>query len=154
MKTKRLVLIITLSVLFLFMIFYYFTSINVSSAEIKPDKILEKKIEIEASKNESIDFKEISNFDYDNMSVVTPYTNVNEYLASQNIINANIDSSIEYRDDINLIVFTLKNKLITYVIYPRTSGEFDIKKSTTFPSNKHKFEIIESNDSNEYRKFK
>lgn len=153
MKTKFLVLV-TILLLFLFVIFYYFKFNNSLSAEIKPDKVLEEKIEILASKNENINFKEITSFDYDNMSVITPYTNVNEYLSSQNITNTNIDSSIEYRDDISLIVFTLKNKLITYVIYPRASGEFDIKKSTTFPSSKHEFKIIKSHNSNEYRKFK
>ncbi|WP_234396931.1 hypothetical protein [Bacillus massiliglaciei] len=89
----------------------------------------------EKSKNE-IDVKSITNFDWEKAYLFTPYTpqeSINEQLG----VDFHDRSSIDYRDDIYLLVFLHDDKVVQYAEMDRQqTADFSIgEKEYLTPSN-------------------
>ncbi|MFA9421929.1 MAG: hypothetical protein ACERLG_00005 [Sedimentibacter sp.] len=72
-----------------------------------------------------IEFKEIVTFDWDRLYILTPYASPEEYAKEQNIEGINlINTDIDINDGNNLLIFVLDKKIVSYVNYPRSKGDF------------------------------
>lgn len=97
-----------------------------------------------------IEFKKIVTFDWDKLHIITPYANPKEYAKRQNIKGINlIDTNIDINDSINLLIFVLDKKIVSYINYPRSKGDFcnvGKYKRDGFTPDEAIFEVKEEND--------
>jgi len=105
--------------------------------------------QMESNKYQWIDFSKLSQKDWNQVIVLTPYTNPKVLKDSLQI--KNIDEikniGIEHRDDISLILFIHGNLIVEYFTCPRTIDFSLINNINGFPKNKAKFEIEKTNQS-------
>lgn len=71
-----------------------------------------------------IDINEITGFSWGKAYVFTPYT-TKEHMAKKLGFNWENSIGIDYRDDINLIVFVQGKKVVKYIELSRKYGDFD-----------------------------
>ena len=97
-----------------------------------------------------IDFKEITNFNWDKLYILTPYTYPKDYAKQQNIEGMNlINTDIQTNDSENLLVFVLKQKVVSYIHYPRRKGDFynpEKQKLEGYTPKEAVFEVKENED--------
>ncbi len=97
-----------------------------------------------------IDFSKITDFKWESMYIITPYTNIKEYFDTVEIEGYNfIKTSIETNDSINLIVFVSDNKIISYINFDRIYGDFDLsmlRQQSKFSKEDAIFEVIKENN--------
>lgn len=86
--------------------------------------------EVESKRNSSskemIHLQNLTNFEWDTLYIFGPYT-------PKEVINEKLGftwfdvraASIEYRDDIHLLVFVKGHDVVQYLEYPRNHGDFD-----------------------------
>lgn len=94
-----------------------------------------------------VKLQSLTTFQWDKFYVFTPYTSI------ENIYNilgfqwrGAIKSGINHRDDINLLVFVKDKKIVEYLEYPRSHGDFyKIKKANGFNAEEAIFEVREEN---------
>lgn len=89
----------------------------------KENKYLTK-IEKEINIKDTLSFKNIFNNDWDEMLVITPYSNLNKLSEKYNLNLSIINNSIEFSDNINTVVFIKKKKVINYIEIPRKKLQF------------------------------
>lgn len=87
------------------------------------NKVLEKSISsaLEKESVKEIDLNTLTDFDWDKAYIFTPYT-TQETINKQLGVKFKDPSNIDYRDDIYLIVFLGKNKVVQYIEIPTKYG--------------------------------
>lgn len=108
---KKYTISFTLIVLAVLIGLYVFKT-NINSA------ILEKKVINTINKCETIDFPETTDFEWDNLYIIEPYSNVNALLNEESISSPNKNYAIKSDDSIYMIAFIKDNKLIQYIDLP------------------------------------
>jgi hypothetical protein len=68
--------------------------------------------------SETINFLEITDFDWDNLYIIQPYSAVNTLLKKDGINSLNKDYAIKLSDSIYMIAFIDDNKLMQYIDLP------------------------------------
>lgn len=100
--------------------------------------------------NARVDIKSATDFTWDKMYVFPPYTTTESIRRTVGEDNSGIYSvNIESRDDINLLVFLEKGKVVRYVALPRRLGDFsvsDLRKQQGFNPNEVVFEVMKEKD--------
>jgi hypothetical protein len=72
-----------------------------------------------------INMNAITDFDWDRLFILTPYTDPVMFFNGVGIgWNKTINTSIKYNDSIGLLIFTYESEIINYIEYPRQSGDF------------------------------
>jgi hypothetical protein len=95
-------------------------------SQLNSDKELTKNIETKIKENpKKIDLTEIENFDYDQLLILEPYSNIEKIEYELKIDLSNIsENPIHSLDGINLIVLLKKNKSIKISELNRANGDF------------------------------
>ena len=153
MKNKKTILY---SIIILLILIISIWKIYDTNEKITEDNSLKNKIETLAeakSGNDNtviIDFKEITNFNWDKLYILTPYTYPEDYAKEQNIQGMNlINTDIQTNDSENLLVFVLKQKIVSYIHYPRRKGDFynhEKQKLEGYTPKEAVFEVKENED--------
>ena len=112
---------VIIGLIFIVMVSMLFTVFR-RSKNINEDVVLRNHIIETIKQDDSIDFTEITNFEWDTMYLFTPYSMPKDIFKLDEIKKYNSDFSIELRDDINMIAFVKFNRLISYVELPRNYG--------------------------------
>ena len=91
----------------------------------------------------AFDIKAFTNFDWDKLFVFNPYTP--QSLIAEKIGN-DADQlkqvNMDEREDINLLVFTNAGKIVEFVEFPRSKGDFDkVSAAEGFRSDEAKFTV-------------
>jgi hypothetical protein len=97
-----------------------------SCSKLASEKRLEQRIkETVLSGKSELNLKELTDFKWDNLLIITPYARF-ETVERQFEINLDKvqDVGIESRDDIAQLVFLLNNNVVRTVVYPRYPGDF------------------------------
>ncbi len=94
------------------------TSCNFSSSEI------ENRIDEDIKLHKKVDFTNLNTFEWDNLLILTPYSNLDNVEKRYKINLSNVSKTIESDDNINTIVFLSKNKAVKYVELRRKYGDF------------------------------
>lgn len=115
------------------MFFFLIILASCSQGTVNHNKELEKSISsaIEVKGVEEIDLSSLTDFDWEKVYIFGPYTTqemINEKLG----VNYKDPSSIDYRDDINLIVFLDNNKVVQYAEITRKYGDLLIETNDGF----------------------
>ncbi|QZY55969.1 hypothetical protein [Crassaminicella profunda] len=100
---------------------------------------------IETVENSSeVDFSTITDFDFDKMYILHPYTPVNRVLEEEGIKPSNDHFNIELFDDINMLAFVKGDTLVAFVELPRDicKAQFD-KNIMKFNKEETKFNILQ-----------
>jgi len=113
--------------------FFLIILASCSQGTVNHNKELEKSISsaIEVKGVEEIDLSSLTDFDWEKVYIFGPYTTqemINEKLG----VNYKDPSSIDYRDDINLIVFLDNNKVVQYAEITRKYGDLLIETNDGF----------------------
>ncbi len=101
------------------------------------NKGLEKSIRsaIEKKNVTEIDFNSLTEFDWDKAYLITPYSN-QQTINKQLGVKFKDPSNIHSRDDIYLLVFLYKNKVVQYIEIPTKYGQLMLgSKDGYTPSN-------------------
>ncbi|PKR82972.1 hypothetical protein [Heyndrickxia camelliae] len=101
------------------------------------NKGLEKSIRsaIEEKNVTEIDFNSLTEFDWDKAYLITPYSN-QQTINKQLGVKFKDPSNIHSRDDIYLLVFLYKNKVVQYIEIPTKYGQLMLgSKDGYTPSN-------------------
>jgi hypothetical protein len=96
-----------------------------NSLEIKED-LVESRINsfiLNEDQNE-IDINALTDFTWEKAYIFTPYTTA-DYMKERLGFNWKNSVGIDYRDDINLIVFVKDKKVVKYMKLPRKYGDFN-----------------------------
>ena len=132
-----------------FLCFTFFLSCK----KIQSDKILEHKIKAIVTENTDsvLDLESITDFDWDNVLILGPYSNPETVERNLGIdLSSIMHTGIEIRDDINQLVFLKKNAIVRMVEYPRyPAGDFIVNTNTNLlltPKSRSKFKIETTND--------
>ncbi len=94
--------------------------------KLESDKSLEESIQQNIlSGQATLDFKELAQFKWDSLIILTPYSNPERLSDKFDVDFAPVEhASIQHRDNINLIIFFDEGKLTKMVEYPRYPGDF------------------------------
>lgn len=99
---------------------------EVTTVEKNQDELLQRITE-SIQKDNTVDFNEITSFEWDSMYIFGPYTseqNIKDVLG----INTFETYNIQYRDDIELIIFIKDQKMVFSLEYPRSLGELQYER--------------------------
>lgn len=96
-------------------------------SQLNSDKELTKTIETKIKENpKKIDLTEIENFDYDQLLILEPYSNIEKIQNELKIDLSNVsENPIHSLDGINLIVLLKKNKSVKISELKRANGDFE-----------------------------
>lgn len=107
------------------------------------DSKLEQKIfnEIE-SKKDTIDFISFDDFEWDEMMIIHPYAHLENIEKDFNVDLTRIyHTGIEMRDDVSVLVFYQKRKIVKIVEFP-LKGDFSENEVKFIKKDESKFEVI------------
>ncbi len=92
--------------------------------QLENDKVLNEKIETELnSKNKTVDFTKITDFEWDSLIILGPYSQVEKIEEELNLNLTNIrQNGIEYSDFYDLVVFLKNKKSVKIVELKRAMG--------------------------------
>ncbi|MFT4734612.1 MAG: hypothetical protein ACI9K1_001569 [Arcticibacterium sp.] len=92
--------------------------------QLENDKILTEKIEAELnSKNKTVDFAKVADFEWDSLIILGPYSQVEKIEDELNLNLTNIrQNGIEYSDFYDLVVFLKDKKSVKIVELKRAMG--------------------------------
>lgn len=105
------------------------------------DVSLKNKIIQKTKKSDTIDFSQITDFEWDTMYIFTPYSSPKDIFKSNGIKSCKSNFSIEYLDSINMIAFVKSNKLVDYVELPRNYGGVELTSPREVTKESAKFQI-------------
>ncbi|MGD8782670.1 MAG: hypothetical protein PVH88_27405 [Ignavibacteria bacterium] len=128
--------------------FIFFISACNFTERIRSDEQLKTKIEeVVLSGEETLNFNDITEFDWNNLVIFTPYSSIEKYGSIFNIdVKPILYTGMSYRDDVCLLVFLKNNKIINVVEYPRYPGDFSNNEIKKIGSEEAEFEIKENGD--------
>lgn len=111
------------------------------SNRIKEDVALKNLIIETVKKSNEIDFARITNFQWDKMYVIPPYSIPKDIFKRDGIHTSNSHFNIETNDTINMIGFVKSGKLVAFVELPRNYGGVDLTHYINFSIEESKFNI-------------
>lgn len=96
------------------------------SCQLRSDKILSEKVEVKfKAEAESIDLSKLSDFEWDYILILCPYSNIERIEKELKLDLSNIkENRIQYNDSFNLIVFLHDNESVKIIELRRTIGDF------------------------------
>lgn len=149
MKKVKVLILSIFSIIALLALVLYLKAKLYTDIQIKEDTSLIKKIELQVGNSTYLDLNTITDFQWDKVHIVTPYSQLKTVFEKNNIKPVNINGSIETNDGINLILFTLNNNIVAYVNLPRKIADFPSLESKIFDKSKAKFNLTK--DKNEVK---
>ena len=138
MKKKFLIIIaiITTLIIGIAVKFVFTAPVNPDENNSLKIKITEITIKSHKDKDIKLEFQNITDFKWDKLYIITPYISPKDFCKENGIKGvASIETSIEINDTINLLIFVLDNKIVSYVNFPRNQADF----STIGKANKQGF---------------
>lgn len=105
------------------------------------DSALKKVIVNKAEKSKSINFAEITDFEWDYMYVLPPYSVPKDVLSRGGVDTGRAKFNVELLDSINMIGFVNGRKLVAYVELPRNYGGERLQKPIKFSRREAEFKI-------------
>ena len=145
MKKNSIVMILVLAVTILigYIWWEYY-----NSHKIKEDIELKNEVIKVVQSSKKIDFSKVTNFEWDEIYLFTPYTDSKEILKKDGVKGYNSKLNMEYNDGINIIAFVNSKKIITYIEINRSDFDFEPIKNSKISKDKSIFEI--DNDDEDY----
>lgn len=138
MKKKFLIIIaiITTLIIGIAIKFIFTVPKNLDENNSLKTKITDITIKSHKDNTVKLEFEKITDFKWDKLYIITPYMPPKDFCKGNGINGvASIDTSIEINDTINLLMFVLDNKIVSYVNFPRNQADF----STIAKANKQGF---------------
>ncbi|AOZ90776.1 hypothetical protein [Paenibacillus crassostreae] len=138
---KRTFLITTLITVLLVSVLVTLLSLDKDQKLLSASELKEsfKKVE----DNGEFSFDSITNFEWDTLYLLTPYSSIDQIKDIRGI--KNIDTNISESDSINLLVFSKENKVVTYLDFPRIYGDFAYVTQKQYERHKAVF-ILDRNE--------
>jgi hypothetical protein len=97
-----------------------------------------------------VDIKSVTDFAWDKMYIFPPYATTESIRRTIGEDNSGVNAvNIEGRDDINLLVFIDKGKVVQYAALPRRLGDFSIsnlRKQQGFTPGEAVFQVMKEKD--------
>ncbi|MUP47250.1 hypothetical protein E0K83_16030 [Gramella sp. BOM4] len=107
--------------------------------QLKPDENLQENVENELQEKSSVNFDNITDFEWDNLLILGPYSQVEIVEDSLNLNLSNIrQNEIKHTDFYSLIVFLKDRKSVNIIELNRA---FNYPNTKLIPRNKSYFEI-------------
>ena len=135
-----------------FMISFLFILSNFGCKNISsnPDKKLEIAIhEIIKSDTKVLDLNKVTDFEWDTLLILHPYSTLHQVEKKLNIDLSQIkQTAIESRDDISVLIFYHNRKITKIVEYPRYPGDFAENKIEFIPRKQAIFNVITTTQRN------
>ncbi|MFA9397214.1 MAG: hypothetical protein ACERKV_02980 [Clostridiaceae bacterium] len=144
MKKKGILLMLIVSIIFVTIAIIYYKS-N-SHNKIQEDQSLITNIQSEANTSSYLDLDTVTDFKWDEVYIIPPYSVPETIIKDNNLKWTNINQSIKYHDNINLIVFTLNKTVVSYVNLPRNIVDFSLVRSIKLNKNEAIFSIDKTED--------
>lgn len=114
--------------------FVFLLLIAISCHKIQ-DKKLQQSIRFEIEQNKSLDFSNYTDFQWDSVILLSPYTNIQSIEKEKDLDLSGISKDIEVLDSINLLVFLKDRKMVKYVEINRVLGDFVAEYEVIIPKN-------------------
>lgn len=144
---KKIIIIVTIIVIIIIAaISTIFFATKSSRVVMEQNEELKNKMESVVLTKKEINISKITNFNWDEMYIITPYGNPKDILTKENVHWKEIDKSIEVKDDISLIIFLNDRNIVSYFNYPRQKGDFKFIKSRKFTKSSAVFKITKNNN--------
>lgn len=105
-------------------VFIFLLCVGISCQNIS-DKHLENKIQTEIQETKSINFSKYTDFQWDSVILLPPYTSIENLEREQNLDLSPLDTDIETLDSFYLLVFLKDKKAVKYVEIDRNLGELN-----------------------------
>lgn len=138
MKKKSIVMILVLALTILigYILWEYY-----NSHKVKEDFELKNEVIKVVQSSKEIDFSKVTNFEWDEIYLFTPYTDSKEILKKDGVKRYNSKLNMEYNDGINIIAFVNSKKIITYIEINRSDFDFEPIENSKISKDKSIFEI-------------
>lgn len=138
MKKKSIVMILVLALTILigYILWEYY-----NSHKVKEDIELKNEVIKVVQSSKEIDFSKVTNFEWDEIYLFTPYTDSKEILKKDGVKRYNSKLNMEYNDGINIIAFVNSKKIITYIEINRSDFDFEPIENSKISKDKSIFEI-------------
>lgn len=108
--------------------------------------------DLEEFSSAEIDFKDIIKEEWFTMHIFEPYTSYNDIFDSLGFEWDEVyKTSISYRDDMTLLVFSDGTKVVNYVEFPKEYGDFSSLEKTEYTDGS--FELVKVDDKITVREF-
>ncbi len=138
MKKKSIVMILVLA---LTILIGYIWWEYYNSHKVKEDIELKNEVIKVVQSSKEIDFSKVTNFEWDEIYLFTPYTDSKEILKKDGVKRYNSKLNMEYNDGINIIAFVNSKKIITYIEINRSDFDFEPIENSKISKDKSIFEI-------------
>lgn len=138
MKKKSIVMILVLA---LAILIGYIWWEYYNSHKVKEDFELKNEVIKVVQSSKEIDFSKVTNFEWDEIYLFTPYTDSKEILKKDGVKRYNSKLNMEYNDGINIIAFVNSKKIITYIEINRSDFDFEPIENSKISKDKSIFEI-------------
>lgn len=138
MKKKSIVMILVLA---LAILIGYIWWEYYNSHKVKEDIELKNEVIKVVQSSKEIDFSKVTNFEWDEIYLFTPYTDSKEILKKDGVKRYNSKLNMEYNDGINIIAFVNSKKIITYIEINRSDFDFEPIENSKISKDKSIFEI-------------
>lgn len=115
-----------------FLVFLLFVGISCSNVS---DKKLEREINSEIKKTNSLNFSNYKDFQWDSVILLSPYTYIQRVEKENDLNLSGVSKDIEFSDSINLLVFLKDRKMVKYVEITRGLGDFVAEYEVIIPKN-------------------
>ncbi len=138
MKKKSIVMILVLA---LTILIGYIWWEYYNSHKVKEDFELKNEVIKVVQSSKEIDFSKVTNFEWDEIYLFTPYTDSKEILKKDGVKRYNSKLNMEYNDGINIIAFVNSKKIITYIEINRSDFDFEPIENSKISKDKSIFEI-------------
>ena len=138
MKKKSIVMILALA---LTILIGYIWWEYYNSHKVKEDFELKNEVIKVVQSSKEIDFSKVTNFEWDEIYLFTPYTDSKEILKKDGVKRYNSKLNMEYNDGINIIAFVNSKKIITYIEINRSDFDFEPIENSKISKDKSIFEI-------------
>lgn len=116
----------------IFLIFLLFVGISCSNVS---DKKLEREINSEIKKTNSLNFSNYKDFQWDSVILLPPYTNIERVEKENDLDLSGVSKDIEILDTFKILVFLKDRKIVKYVEINSVLGGFDAKYEVIIPKN-------------------
>ncbi len=138
MKKKSIVMILVLA---LTILIGYIWWEYYNSHKVKEDIELKNEVIKVVQSSKEIDFSKVTNFEWDEIYLFTPYTDSKEILKKDGVKRYNSKLNMEYNDGHNIIAFVNSKKIITYIEINRSDFDFEPIENSKISKDKSIFEI-------------
>lgn len=116
----------------IFLIFLLFVGISCSNVS---DKKLEREINSEIKKTNSLNFSNYKDFQWDSVILLPPYTNIERVEKENDLDLSGVSKDIEILDTFKILVFLKDRKIVKYVEINSVLGDFVAEYEVIIPKN-------------------